>query len=540
MRNYFKGITFILIFATVLTVATVAVSIHASENPERSTEIIVSYTESEWWMIRWSNNQPECQLFLDHEGLPNGDDVYLYCGEDLYEEWFETETCPEAIINSGDTASCNGLYLHFISAAPAEKIVQVELPVAEAWINLTGCTPIPPENRCDTLPSLLIIGEEPLPNENITQIQGTFNQIPFVCPPGDTCEIPLRPTPLEGVTVEFWVDSSFGDSSAHYTALVRVIDSGVATGPNTGGWYIDVMSHRWLGQQPSSCAQIWDTFPPIGGQLPNWLQSPDSAENLASQEPYAYLAGRLIANQVVDASECPSGGLGENGYANTCGLEISYPEVISWQNQFDDEIILNAQNLGVPSQLIKNLFAQECQFWPGVFREANEFGFGQLTEKGADTVLLWNNTFFNQFCPMILAADTCSVGYALIGEENQNLLRGALAIDSNADCADCPTGIDLSHANFTIEIFAQSIKANCVQTGQIISNHTGQPPGSMSIYEDLWRYTLVNYHAGPGCLSDSIRELRKSNQALNWENVAGKLNTLCPGTVEYVDKVAKP
>lgn len=537
-RNRLKWIGLFLVFATVLIISTVAVSIQASEDPKRSTEIIVPYTQYEWWLIRWTTNHPECQILTDHEGLPNGDDVFMYCGEDLYEEWYETETCPEAISIDGDTASCKGLYLHLISATPEEQIVQIDLPVAETWINLTGCTPIPPENRCETLPNLFIIGEEPLPNEHITQIQGTFNEIPFVCPPGDTCEIPLRPTPLEGVLVEFWADSSFGDSSAHYTAQVRVIDSGVATGSNMGGWYIDVMSHRWLGEQPSSCAQAWDTFPPIGGEVPKWLSSPDLPELLASEEPYAYLAGRLIANQVVDTSECPGGGLEENGYANTCGLEIARPEVIIWQNQFDSEIFNTANQTGIPSQLIKNLFAQESQFWPGVYREAEEYGFGQLTEKGADTVLLWNDSFYYQFCPLVLATETCSIGYAQIGEDNQNLLRGALAVGTNADCVECPAGIDLSHADFTIQVFAQTIKANCVQTGQIISNHTGQPPGSVSLYQDLWRYTLVNYHAGPGCLSDAINELRKSNQAINWGNVAGKLNTLCPGAVEYVDKVA--
>jgi len=528
-----------LVLASVLVVTMMSVSIQASENPKRSTEIIVPYIQYEWWLIRWSTNQPECQILTDHEGLPNGDDMYVYCGDDLYEEWFETESCPEAVSNKGDSASCKGLYLHLISETPAEQIVLIDLPVPEAWINLTGCTPIPPDNRCEILPNLLIIGEEPLPNEHITQIQGTFNEIPFVCPPGVACEIPLRPTPLEGVTVEFWADSSYGDSSKHYTALVRVIDSGVEVEPGTGGWYIDVMSHRWLGEQPSTCAQVWDTFPPIGGEVPHWLSSPDTPDLLASEEPYAYLAGRLIANQVVDASECPGGGLAENGYANTCGLEIARPEVIAWQNQFDEEIIIVANQTSIPSQLMKNLFGQESQFWPGVFREAEEYGFGQLTEKGADTVLLWNDTFYFQFCPLVLAAETCSIGYAQIGDENQNLLRGALAINTNADCVDCPTGVDLSHANNTIQVFAQTIKANCVQTGQIISNHTGLSPVSVSSYEDLWRYTLVNYHAGPGCLSDSVNELRKFNQPVNWENVAVKLNTFCPGAVEYVDKVAK-
>jgi hypothetical protein len=527
-----------LVLAGVLIATMMSESTKASEIPQRTTEIIVPYTQFEWWLIRWSTNQPECRILTDHDGLPTGDDVYVQCGEDLYDEWVETESCPKADLNNRKKTDCSGLYLHLVSESPAEKIVYVDLPVAEAWINLIGCTLVPPENRCKTLPKLLIVGEEPLPNEYITQIQGRFNEIPFVCPPGDSCEIPLRPTPFEGVIVEFWADSSYGDSSEHYTALVRVIDSGVAMEPDMGGWYVDIMSHRWLGEQPSTCAQAWNTFPPIGGEVPRWLSTPDSPDLLASNEPYAFLAGRLIANQVVDGSECPGGGLEQNGYANICGVEKAQPEVIIWQNQFDDEIYDVAMQTSIPAQLIKNLFAQESQFWPGVYRTAEEYGFGQLTEKGADTVLLWNDSFYFQFCPLMLATETCSLGYAQIGEENQNLLRGALAIGTNADCVDCPTGIDLSHANNTIHVFAQTIKANCLQTGQIVSNHTGLSPGSVSSYENLWRYTLVNYHAGPGCLSDSIKELEKYNQSINWGNVSGRLRSICPGAVEYVDKVA--
>ncbi len=170
--------------ASVVLISMWAVSIQASEKPSRSTEIIVPFTEYEWWLIRWSTNQPECRILADHDGFPTGDDVLIFCGEDIYEEWFETESCPEAVSKKGDTASCKGLYLHLITETPQEQIVQVDLPTAEAWINLTGCTPVLPENRCETLPSLLFIGEEPLPNEAIIQIQGTFNSIPFVCPPG--------------------------------------------------------------------------------------------------------------------------------------------------------------------------------------------------------------------------------------------------------------------------------------------------------------------------------------------------------------------
>ena len=529
----------VIMLTGVVLVSFLAMNIQASEKPQRSTEIIVPYIQYEWWLIRWSTNQPECQIFTDHEGLPNASDVYIYCEEDLYEEWFETATCPEAISGDGNTAECKGLYLHLISETPMEQIVEVELPVAEAWLNLTGCTPVPPENRCDVLPNLLIIGEEPLPNEQIQQIQGTFNGIPFVCPPGENCEIPLRPTHLEGAVVEFWADSSFGDSSEHYTALVRVVDGGVSLAPGTGGWFVDVMSDRWLGMQPSSCAQVWGTFPPIGGEVPNWLSSPQDPLDLASDVPYTFLAGRLISNGLVDASMCPAEGLELNGYANPCGLEQARSEVTVWQNQFDEELVAVSLDTSIPSQLMKNLFAQESQFWPGVYRVAEEYGLGQLTEKGADTVLLWNDSFYYQFCPLVLSAETCSAGYAQIGEENQGLLRGALAINVNADCPECPAGVDLNHADFTIELFAQTIKANCVQTGQIISNHTGLSPVEVSSYEDLWRFTLANYHAGPGCLSDAINNTRRAGQPVDWGNVAAKLFTLCPTAVEYVDNIAR-
>jgi hypothetical protein len=242
---------------------------------------------------------------------------------------------------------------------------------------------------------------------------------------------------------------------------------------------------------------------------------------------------------MVDASICPAEGLEPNGYANPCGLEQARSEVTVWQNQFDEELVAVSLETSIPSQLMKNLFAQESQFWPGVYRVAEEYGLGQLTEKGADTVLLWNDTFYNQFCPLVLSAETCAAGYAQIGEENQGLLRGALAINVNADCPECPTGVDLNHADFTIELFAQTIKANCVQTGQILSNHTGFSPVEVSGYEDLWRFTLVNYHAGPGCLSDAINDTRRASQPIDWANVSAKLITLCPTAVEYVDKITR-
>ena len=353
---------------------------------------------------------------------------------------------------------------------------------------------------------------------------------------GDTCEVPLRPTLTEGVEVTFWADSSFGDSSQHFEALVRVTDSGVAEGPEKEGWIVDVMSERLQGYLALGCGPIWNSFPPIGS-LSSWLESPDSPELLATNDPYMYLAGRLIVQDFVDASDCPGGGIEINGYANTCGLEKARTIVDEWQNRFDSKIVDVSQETGVPSQLLKNLFAQESQFWPGAFNDADEFGLGQLTEMGADTILLWNTSFYNQFCPLVLNIDTCNLGYAQLPEDDQAILRGAVAIQASSDCPSCPAGIDLNHAIFSIDLFAQTILANCQQAGQIVTNNRGEYPGSVASYDDLWRFTLANYHAGPGCLSNAIQSL--ANSPLTWENIAPRIERECPGIVDYIEAIAK-
>jgi hypothetical protein len=248
-----------------------------------------------------------------------------------------------------------------------------------------------------------------------------------------------------------------------------------------------------------------------------------------------YLAGRLIEQNLVDPADCPDGGLESNGYANTCGLEKARTLVDDWQNRFDPQIVAVSQETGIPSQLMKNLFAQESQFWPGAFNNGIEFGLGQLTELGADTILLWDRTFYRQFCPLILSADTCDLGYPQLSEEDQAILRGAVATRARSDCPSCPAGIDLNHAVFSIDLFAQTLLANCQQAGQIVTNHYGEYPGVVASYEDLWRYTLANYHVGPGCLSNAVQSL--AGRSLTWDNIAPRLERECPGIQDYIDGI---
>lgn len=542
--NMLRRQTLFWLWGFVLALATTAwsfvVRVPAAESSNRQTEILADYTQYEWWLMRWSNNEVVCRVYTDHPDLPTENEVEVYCGKTLLAEWQATQPCIYAEMGGVDAQSCNGFYFFQVSSEPRQRTVLVDLPEPQIWVTLTNCESIGFENRCTRIPSLVFQAQEPLPNEYIRAINVSIGNETFSCP-ADVCEVPLRATGTQGIEVVFWADSSYGDSTPVYTAQVRVVDTGVGNFPGQSGWYVDVISERWLGGSTlTSCAQIWQTFPSIG-EPPLWLANPNQPELLVSAEPYVYLAGRLIAVGVVDASACPAGGLLANGWANACGLEAALPAVQNWQNRFDAQIIAAAEQTGIPSQLLKNLFAQESQFWPGAVRDAQtqEFGLGRLTELGADTVLLWNPDFFQQFCPLILNATACSNGYTFFNAEEQALLRGALTLNVSADCPECPEGIDLSYIDFSIQLFAETLKANCQQVGQVVYNTTAKPPAEVMVYEDLWRFTLANYHAGAGCLTEAMLQTTQSGNSLTWANVAANLDPTCQTAITFVENITR-
>ena len=131
-------------------------------------------------------------------------------------------------------------------------------------------------------------------------------------------------------------------------------------------------------------------------------------------------------------------------------------------------------------------------------RPFQTYGLGQLTENGADTTLLWNPSFY---CPVLPTGAVCTgmlEGYLHLKADDQQLLREALVSSVNATCDNCALGIDLSRADFSIGVFAHTLLASCEQTGQVIYNTVGQSPGAVASYEDLWKFTLVDYNAGAG------------------------------------------
>lgn len=503
--------------------------------PDRFTTMQVDFTIYEWWMAAWYDNGVRCSFFAAHDGLPTETDIVSACGQILYDEWQMYSTpCAEKDINA-----CPGYYFIQVSSKPAKRDVTVKLPPPVVLVSVEGCEP-DVTGWCTQQPNLILTADEPLPNESITAINGYIGTDPFTCS-SKRCVFRLANTKAQGIRLKFWAYSTRGDSSVAFDALLRVIDDGKKEERLTSRWYVDVHSSQWTGAPIASCAAAWESFPSPDG-LPQWLTTPETIGQLKSKIPYAYLAANLISQGVVDAANCPNGGLLSDGSANACGLKAAAPSVLEWQNRFDGLIFSVAEEDKVPAQLLKNLFSRESQFWPGVFRNGKDVGLGQLTEGGADTALLWNPSFYNQFCPLVLDKSLCeSSGFSNLLPAHQSLLRGALVGSVDARCADCPLGLDLSRADFSVGVFARTLLANCEQAGKIVQDVTGQMPGLVVDYETLWRFTLVNYNAGSGCLAIGINRAFNAGAEvpLSWDGVSSVLNEACPGTVDYVQDITR-
>ena len=504
----------------------------APPGPDRYSVVTVQYTKYFWWMIEWDRSDVICKIEVDHEGLPTPSDVYVDCGEDIYAIWVEQEPCKEV-----DTTLCEGFYVVMIGSEPASKDISTKLAPPVVQVTLENCSPVytASTNICETEPILVLTGIEPLPGYTITGIEGTYETQPFSC--GSPCRLRLPQTDEDGFTLQFWAYSSYGDSSEIFSALIRVAQT-TEGNPDQSFWYVDVLSDQWAGVPIASCVADWGILPPIGGP-PEWISTPTQSEKLGTDVPYNYLAAKLILNGMVDASSCADGGLVSGNVASTCGMEVARSAVTAWQNQFDDLILNVAKDSGVPAHLLKNLFAKESQFWPGASLK-NDIGLGQLTEQGADTTFLWNPPFFYQFCPLVMDSNECKNGYLGLDDEQKEYLRVALISAVNADCEACPLGIDLERAKFSITVFAHTLLANCGQAGQLVRNFTGGAPGNSATYEDLWKFSLVNYNAGPGCLGDALDVTQVASQPFTWENVSSHLSLVCAPAAEYVNDISRP
>ncbi|HEY9076061.1 MAG TPA: hypothetical protein VIO61_05925 [Anaerolineaceae bacterium] len=490
--------------------------------PERVVGVPVAYTRHEWWLVGAKTGAILCRVYNDRPTYPTGSDIRASCGEQVYAYWRSAEE--------------PFLFQH-LREEPAERIEVVQIDKASVWLSLPGCKSTSPASfSCPVLPMLTFTGEEPYPAAKISAIHIFQGDSETICK-RETCRIALTQTGEQGVLFEFWADSTFRDTSDVYRLLWRALPEGRDASGRVTSWKVDLLSTQLRDSVPG-CALSWETFPPAAG-LPNWLQTPDSPEKLASSVTYTYLASRLIASKMVDASTCPAFGLAPTGMPNICGLEKSRTAVAAWQNRFDRSILDAARKTGVPAQLIKNVFARESQFWPGRYSDWNEAGLGQLTDYGADTTLRWNPLFYAEFCPWELSREDCALGYDNLKETDRATLRRALMRSVNAICDDCEEGFDPVHAEYSIQVFAQALLANCNQADAVVKEIAGKRPNQVSSYTDMWRLTLLGYNGGVGCLIRAVGKASEAGESLTFENVAKHLDQTCGQSIQYVKDISQ-
>lgn len=500
-------------------------------NHERTIVTTVSKTVFEWWLLAWKDDQLACTLTVDHEGWPYHEEIVTSCGNAVYEEWVKQPAC-SAAAGGSDVSVCQGLYLMFHQARQIEQEVITTLPSPTVSISLSNCAKGQLYYTCSSMPRLQVSANEPVSGESILRIGVKIGTRTSYFP-GDTAQVNLGITPEVGTTIVFWAESSLGDSTEQAQALVMV-----SREESEDAFRAAVLSKNWAGPAPLAFSLEWSAFP--SQQLPAWLSANESVQSLATGEPYLYLGGQLINWGLVNAGICQDGGLLVNGYASQCGLDQAMAEIIARQNMYDDEILRVSRETGIPARLLKNIIAQESQFWPA-YRESDppEFGLAQMTEWGAETVLTWDRDYYQKVCTSIYTAFTCSRTFTEQPEEYQQALRGAVLRSLDPTCGYCPNGIDTEKVSESINMLGRALLANAAQVNQMIANLSPKKAGELSSYEDLWRFTLANYNAGPGCLFEGIEKVLSQKAALTWEALAENFSDDCDHAIEYVAGVTR-
>jgi len=467
----------------------------AGERVEERNVFYVAYT---WHLVRYLDNSTACRLDIEGERIPTGDEIRAACGDTIYAEWRETRPCASA---AEAPATCQGLYLWFEQWQEKIRKQIIVYPSIDVKLSLDA-----------TGRNLIITAIDQLDGYDIRLIEGRFAGHPFVCDDYPTqCIVGLAPTGEQGKELIYWAISDYGDETGAISVIVRASFNG-------DFFDVDVLGEPWSGEIINdSAALIWGAFPP--DEPPAWLTSPD---NLHTNDKLYYLAGRLLSEGLARAGDCPLWGLQDNGYATECGMEAIREDVEAWQNVYDGQIAEAARAEAIPAVLLKRLIAQESQFWGGAFPELQESGPGQITPTGADTLLLWDWETFAAYCYPCFD-DDCDLGYTWLEAWQQSMLRHAILEDSGQ-----------------VDLIARLLVANARQTSNIVESLTGQRPGLSLSYADLWRLTLLNYHAGPGCVAWAISEAQSLGFILDWGGIAPNADRVCHGAASnYVDKITR-
>lgn len=259
----------------------------------------------------------------------------------------------------------------------------------------------------------------------------------------------------------------------------------------------------------------------------HWVYVPTSADELHSEFELLWLAGNLIQNKVVDASSCPAGGIGSNGYANACGASVTKAKVIEIQNSLNQAVLDAWVNVGVPPVLLKQMIVTESQFWPGQVAPFH-YGLGHITPIGMVNALEWNPDLLKSACGIV--GGNCGA----------NLTTANLVLQSMINtCPTCTNGVDLTKETQSVNLLAQAVMGYCNQTAQLIFNATGWRSSWVVDYTTIWKLTLMNYNAGSVCVFDTVAATFKATQgSMSWGDILGHVSSdQCSRGAYYANQI---
>ena len=387
-------------------------------------------------------------------------------------------------------------------------------------------------------PYVILTAFASIPRTGSVSISGFAGSQEFVCTV-TPCVLYLQPGSTRFVFRAF---SDTGETSEDVIASVRVTQV-------ENGYQVIIESVSQFTVFTDSCSQVWDV---ASEQEVSWDDFVQFPYQLNTRKTLHYLATQLLLTGIVDASDCPAGGLSIGlNWPTACGLERATSEMIEWQNQYDDYIWLASRDDGIPPKILKTLIEVESQFWPGNQRfYLDEYGLGQVSQLGMDVLLRRDPLLYQRFCAIVRL--DCARPYVSLEPSQQAMIRGAVLSSMDATCPTCPNGLDLNKAKESVLLIGKLLEANCQQVEAILDQVILPDPDAdaatataavatvaaggttgRTTYEDLWRFTLASYHNGSSCLQDAILTVRKANLPITWENVGEQLS--CRGGADYVN-----
>jgi len=500
-----------LLCLCITTALSMTNGVKAAED-SRVVEKIFVLQAQHWQLARWDDGSLVCDLYIAHYKPPSYQEVIEFCGYDTFLDWFYTPPCTEAAIGEPAT-ECEGLLHRYIGKTDYSYKQEVEIPQIQIQVETVNCVP---GEWCESIPVVRVFAMEPLQGHRILRVHVRVGGREKIYD-GSDGQLPLPLTGEQGDWLEYWAESDYGDQSEHFLIKYR----NYQPDSQTSFYHFDLLSAEWESQAASG-SLLWGIFPPADQPLIKALEQPLTEGYLYTTNRYIYLASHLIQAGLVDITVCPNRGLYSDGSANPCGEKAAAEMVLEWQNRYNAQIFQAAVTHNIPARVLKGVLAQETQFWP-TSDNPYELGLGKITENGADMLLMWHLDYYLSVCSPIYSPVGCSAGYASLTPPQQTILRHKIF-----DKVGTPAEIDM---------LAAALYASAAQVNQIIRNTTQKDPSEVTDYEDMWKFTIANYHIGSGCVGVGMENMAESGLNFTWDELANNMVGDCKNAKKYVGSV---